>query len=99
MHQAQALMCPLQLARPCFPASCPAQAAMPLLCGHALRLQLPLHGTLPLLVNGSPPRMNVRLHTAQHQLKILFSCKPLGLHNECMWRQCRRLLHQVQALL
>ena len=39
MHQAQAPMCLLQLARPCFPASCSAQAALPHLFGQALRLQ------------------------------------------------------------
>ena len=39
MHQAQALMCPLQLARPCFPASCSAQATLPHLFCQGLRLQ------------------------------------------------------------
>ena len=39
MHQAQALMCSLWLARPCFPASCSAQVALPHPFCQGLRLQ------------------------------------------------------------
>ena len=91
----------LELQQPLTYSVCLRLLPLPLLAkqGHALRLQLTPHGTLPLLVYGSPTCMHFRLHTAQHQLKVLFSCKPLGLHNKCVWHKHRCLLHHVQALL